>query len=146
MFDQLVAYIIGEYSRARRIVEVGVGNRIDVAERIKVALPLTEVVVTDRDENWVRKHQTGKIQAVADDVMFPQLAVYHNAALIYSIHPPVEIIPSMTDLARRIGADLVLIPRSDEQEALLEEGWEKITREGRIVGWRRASLSGGPSK
>ena len=49
MFDDLVDYVRENYSRASKIVELGVGSRIEVAEKIKKHLPLTEILVTDKD-------------------------------------------------------------------------------------------------
>jgi uncharacterized UPF0146 family protein len=137
MFDVLVEYVRENYSRARKIVEIGVGSRIDVAERIKKQLPLTDVLVTDKDEAWVQRHKTGQVRPVADDVMFPQTRIYESAGLIYSIHPPVEIVASIAELVSRIGADLLIVPRSDEQEAFHTADWQKIVRKGRTVGWLR---------
>ncbi len=73
MFDDLVDYVRENYSRASKIVELGVGSRIDVAERIKKHLPLTEILVTDKDEAWVRKHITSHVRAVADGSWHPWL-------------------------------------------------------------------------
>ena len=117
-------------------MELGVGSRIDVAERIKKDLPLTEILVTEKDEAWVRKHMTSHVRAVADDVMFPQTPIYRNASLVYSIHPPFEILEPMATLAARIGADLLVVPISDEQEAF-HHGWRKLVRNGRTLGWLR---------
>ena len=136
MFDDLVDYVSENYSRASKIVELGVGSRIDVAEKIKKHLPLTEVLVTDKDEAWIRKHITSHVRAVADDVMFPQTPIYQNASLFYSIHPPFEILAPMVDLAGSIGADLLVVPRSDEQE-MFQDGWRKLVRNGRTLGWLR---------
>src|SRR2546427_13028316 len=108
MFDDLVDYVRENYSRATKIVELGVGSRIDVAERIKKHLPLAEVLVTDNDEAWVRKHMTSRVRAVADDVMFPQTPIYQNASLVYSIHPPFENREPMVALAWRLEADVLL--------------------------------------
>jgi uncharacterized UPF0146 family protein len=137
LFDDLVEYVCENYSRASKIVELGVGSRIDVAEKIKKSLPLVEVLVTDKDESWVRKHGTGQVRAVADDVRFPQTPIYQNASLVYSIQPPFEIVEPMILLARRIGADLLVVPRSDEQEAFHQDQWEKLVRNGRTLGWLR---------
>src|SRR2546428_3526150 len=136
MFDDLVQYVRENYSRASKIVELGEGSRIDVAERIKKHLPLTEILVTDKDEAWVRKHSTGQVRAVADDVMFPQTPLSQYASLFYSIHPPFEILAPMVDLAGSIGADLLVVPRSDEQE-MFHDGWRKLVRNGRTLGWLR---------
>src|SRR6266699_2969707 len=103
MFDDLVDYVRENYSRASKIVELGVGSQIDVAEKIKKHLPLTEVLVTDKDEAWVRKHITSRVRAVADDVMFPQTRIYENASLVYSIQPPFEIVAPMVVLAGSVG-------------------------------------------
>jgi len=138
MFDDLVEYVREKYSRAPKIIEVGVGSRIDIAEKIKKALPLAEVLVTDKDEAWVRQHMTSQIRAVADDVRFPQTPIYENASLLYSIHPPFEIVEPMVLLTRRIKADLLVVPRSDEQESFHHSEWEKLVRNGRTLGWLRA--------
>ena len=137
MFDDLVEYVREKYSRASKIIEVGVGSRIDVAEKIKKALPLAEVLVTDKDESWVRQHMNNQVRAVADDVRFPQTPIYENASLLYSIHPPFEIVEPMVLLTRRIRADLLVVPRSDEQESFHHNEWEKLVRNGRTLGWMR---------
>ena len=137
MFDDLVDYIQENYSRAAKIVELGVGSRIDVAESIKKHLPKVEVLVTDNDLAWVRKHMSSRVRAVADDVMFPQTPIYQNASLVYSIHPPFEILAPMVDLAGKIGADLLVVPRSEEQEMFQNDQWEKLVRNGRTLGWLR---------
>jgi len=146
MFDDLVDYVRENYSRASKIVELGVGSRIDVAERIKKHLPMAEVLVTDRDEASVRKHATRRVRAVADDLMFPQTSLYRNASLMYSIHPPCEILAPMVALAGSIGADLLVVPRSEEQEMFDHDEWQKLVRKGRTVGWLRAFASKGLSQ
>ncbi len=138
MFEDLVDYVRENYSRASKIVEIGVGSRIDVAEKIRKHLPMAEVLVTDKDDAWVRKHVTGHVRAVADDVMFPQTRIYQDASLLYSIHPPFEILAPMVALAGSIGADLLVVPRSEEQEMFDHDEWQKLVRKGRTVGWLRA--------
>lgn len=135
MFEELVRYIKENYSGARKIVEVGVGHRIDIAMMVKLYMPNAEVVVTDVDEKWVRGRKTPKVRAVADDVRFPVIAVYEGAGLIYSLHPPLELVPSMIELAGKVSADLLIAPLKDEQEAFHRANWDKVVREGRTVGW-----------
>lgn len=139
MFDEFVEYVRANYPQARKIVEVGVGRRIDVAERIKKSLPLAEVLVTDRDSDSVRLHRIKQVKAIEDDVMYPQTQIYQNASLIYSIYPPVEIIPAIIELATRVVADLLVVPRSDEQEAFEQDSWKKIIQGGRTLAWTRIS-------
>ena len=135
MFEQLVDWIKQNYRDAEKIIEVGVGHRINVAERISEALPHATILVTDKDESWVRSRRPGRIRAVADDVLLPNLNVYRGASLMYSINPPGEIIPALEKLADRVGADLLLVPISDEQHELREDKWQQLVIRGRIIGW-----------
>jgi len=135
LFEQLVDWIKQNYRDAEKIIEVGVGHRINVAERISEALPHATILVTDKDESWVRSRRPGRIRAVADDVLLPNLNVYRGASLMYSINPPGEIIPALEKLADRVGADLLLVPISDEQHELREDKWQQLVIRGRIIGW-----------
>ncbi|OLD02246.1 hypothetical protein AUG19_07670 [archaeon 13_1_20CM_2_54_9] len=135
VFENLVRYIKENYSGARKIVEVGVGHRIDVALMVKLYIPTAEVIVTDKDEKWIRTRKTPKVRAVADDVAFPSMPVYEGAGLIYSLQPPLELVPSMIELAGKVSADLLIAPLHDEQEAFHRANWSKVVREGRTVGW-----------
>ncbi|OLE85009.1 MAG: hypothetical protein AUF79_17070, partial [Crenarchaeota archaeon 13_1_20CM_2_51_8] len=128
-------WIKQNYSDARKIVEVGVGHRMDVAERISEALPRAEILVTDKDESWVRSRKSGRIRAIADDVMFPSLKLYQGASLVYSLHPPGEILPGLEKLANGVGADLLIVPISDERHDLPQDKWRELVVHGRIVGW-----------
>ena len=135
MFEQLVDWVKQNYRDAEKIIEVGVGHRINVAERISEALPHATILVTDKDESWVRSRRPGRIRAVADDVLLPNLNVYRGASLMYSINPPGEIIPALERLADRIGADLIVVPISDEQHELRKDKWQELVIRGRIIGW-----------
>jgi uncharacterized protein len=136
LFEQLVDWIKQNYNDARKIIEIGVGHRIDVAERISKALPRAEVIVTDKDESWVRSRKPGRIRAIADDVMFPSINLYEGASLIYCLHPPGEILPALEKLANRVQADLLVVPISDERHELQPHRWRELVIQGRIVGWR----------
>ena len=135
MFESFCDYVAENFSHVGKIVEVGVGHRIDVAIRLKTRLPNAEVVVTDNDESWVRAHRTPKVRAVVDDVSNPKLALYEGAELIYSLHPPVELVPSLVSLARLVAADLLVVPVTDEQEVFHDSQWRRVTRQGRTLGW-----------
>jgi len=137
MFEDLVEFIIENYRSAPRIVEVGVGHRIDVAKMLKQRLPSTEILVTDKDESWPRLHSRVHVKGVADDVMSPHLPLYEHSSLIYSLHPPLEVVPGLERLSKKIGADLLIVPISDEQGEFHRVGWQKIIRRGRTIGWFR---------
>ncbi len=142
MFEQLVDWIKQNYSDARKIIEIGVGHRIDVAERISKALPRAEILVTDKDESWVRSRKSGRIRAIADDVLFPSLKLYQGASLVYCLHPPSEILLGLEKLANGVGADLLIVPISDEQQDLPQDKWRALVVHGRIVGWLLDERSG----
>lgn len=135
MFEQLVDWVRQNYGDARKIIEIGVGHRIDVAQRISEALPRAEILVTDKDESWVRSRKTGRIRAIADDVMFPTIILYRGASLVYSLHPPGEILTGLEKLSTEIGADLLVVPISDEQHDLPQGRWQELVVRGRIIGW-----------
>jgi len=135
LFEQIVDWIKQNYSDARKIIEIGVGHRIYVAERISEALPRAEILVTDKDESWVRSRKPGRIRAIADDVMFPTLSLYRGASLVYCLHPPGEILSGLEKLANGVGADLLVVPISDEQHDLPQDKWRELVVRGRIIGW-----------
>ncbi len=135
MFEQLSKYIRDNYPRAGKIVEVGVGHRINIAIEVKMRLPNAEVIVTDKDESWIRSRRTPKVRAVVDDVTGPRLSIYEGAELVYSLQPPAELIPALVSLSEKVNSDLLVVPVADEQEILHAENWKKVTREGRTVGW-----------
>ncbi len=135
MFKDFAKFVAENYAGAGKIVEVGVGHRIDIAIDVKTRLPNTEVVVTDEDESRIRNHRIPNVKAVIDDIVNPRLAVYAGAGLVYSIRPPVELVPSLVSLSRRVGADLFVVPVMDEQEVFQTHGWRKVTKMGRTIGW-----------
>ena len=135
MFEQVADWITQNYGSSRKIVEIGVGHRIEVAERVSEALPHAEVLVTDKDESWVRSRKSQRVRAVADDVMFPSLKLYEDASLLYSLNPPLEILPALEELANGIGADLLVVPISDERHEFRRETWRELVVKGRVVGW-----------
>src|SRR5438046_10004039 len=126
MFDELVEYIGENYSRASKIVELGVGSRIEVAERIKKHLPLAEVLVMDNDETSVRRHLTSPVRAVAGAVMSPQMPIYKDATLVYSVHPPLEIVGPMMRLVGRGAVGALVVARSDGGGVFHFDGWSEV--------------------
>src|SRR5712692_1759632 len=126
MFEQLSKYIRDSYPKAGKIVEVGVGHRINIAIEVKMRLPQAEVIVTDTDESWIRSRRTPKVRAIVDDVTSPRLSIYEGAELVYSLHPPVELVPALVSLAENVNSDLLVVPVADEQEAFQEKNWKKV--------------------
>lgn len=51
---------------------------------------------------------------IKDDITNPNLEIYENADIIYSIRPPSELQPYLVKLAGKIGAVLIIKPLTGE--------------------------------
>lgn len=101
--DDLADFILQNYPG--KVVEVGAGFVADVALRLTPLRP----VITDRE-----KRDLGGISVQADDIFSPSLEIYRGASLIYSLRPPLEVQLAIGDVARKVGADLLVRPLGDE--------------------------------
>jgi len=82
-----------------RAVEVGVGNRPEVARSL--AERGTDVTATDVHDRPV----PDGVRFVRDDVTDPTLAHYRGAGVVYALNCPPELQQPLVDVARRVGAD-----------------------------------------
>lgn len=105
--DRVADYISAHYDG--RVVEVGVGSNTQVADILRRRGH--DVVVTDIEDH---SHE-GFVQ---DDVTNPDLRVYEDASLIYSVRPPYELHGALQDLAEVVGVDLLIVPLSGEDSPL----------------------------
>lgn len=101
--EDLAEFIRSHYRG--KVVEVGAGFVADVASRLKTL----ELVVTDLEERDVEG-----IHVQADDVFSPRIEIYEGASLIYSLRPPLELQIAMGEVAREVGADVLVRPLGDE--------------------------------
>jgi uncharacterized protein len=133
-YAAIVEFVRDNYNR--KIVEVGVGHRARVAEKLKQTMPATEVLVTDTQEAVIRSYNRSGVRAIVDNIFSPSPQVYRGASLIYSLNPPIEIVPALENLAKNIGADLLVKPMSDEQDNFYNSSkWKRIVKQGLVVGW-----------
>jgi len=105
MWNDFIEYIIKYYAQSTCIVEVGVGCFTFVARSLEEYLKV-DIIMTD-----IKPCYEGIIQ---DDISHPNLKIYKNAGLIYSIRPPEELHHYLEDLAHEIGADLIIKPLSTD--------------------------------
>lgn len=80
------------------VVEVGVGERFDVAERLAAAG--VDVTVTDVQTRSV----PAGLHFVRDDVTDPTLGVYEGAAVIFAQRLPPELQRPVLDVAEAVDA------------------------------------------
>ena len=133
-YAAVVEFVGNNYNT--KIVEVGVGHRAIVAEKLRETMPATDVLVTDTQEAVIRSYNGSSVRAIVDDIFFPRLQVYQGASLIYSLNPPAEIIPALEKLAKDVRADLFVKPMSDEQDIFYNSGkWKRVVKQGLVVGW-----------
>lgn len=104
MWKDFSEYIITNYEDASRIVEVGVGGFTLVAFTLKEHLNL-DIIMTD-----IKPYA----KVTVDDITDPDMDIYKNADLIYSIRPPEELQPHIIRVAEFVRADLIIKPLSTE--------------------------------
>lgn len=95
---------IGEYiaARYRNAAEVGAGRNFDAARILAgagVRVFCTDVHTPPEDPG---------IPFMIDDIFAPDLRRYQGLDLIYSIRPAIEMVPSLIDLAKTTGCDLLV--------------------------------------
>jgi uncharacterized UPF0146 family protein len=99
-----VEYIGGKYDR---ITEIGIGHFPDVA--LALANRGRMIFATD-----IKPFEHRGLRVIVDDVTQPLLHLYTGLELLYSLRPPLELVPYMRRLARTLSADLVVKPVASE--------------------------------
>ncbi len=122
-YEDIAEYILKNY-RAK-VVEVGVGNLPHVALLLRDKM---DVVVTDVNE----QKYTG-VRFCRDDIFSPDMGIYRNASLIYSIRPPIDIQEAIARTAKEAGADLLIRPFGNEKADL-----RRFYKEYTLVNYKKA--------
>lgn len=106
MWNDFTEYILNEVGKNQvKIAEIGVGRFDKIAERLSDEENIT-VIKTDispKDSSVIR-----------DDITNPNLELYTNVDLIYSIRPPSELQPHLVNLADKIQSPLIIKPLTNE--------------------------------
>ncbi|NVL91047.1 MAG: hypothetical protein HWN69_08690 [Desulfobacterales bacterium] len=100
----LVEHIVGTYDCA---AEIGIGHFPDVA--LSLANRGVRVFATD-----IKPFQHNDLKVVVDDISRPDFSLYAGLNLIYSLRPPLELVPYMERLAKAVSADLIVKPLASE--------------------------------
>ncbi len=101
MWKDLALYIINQCTPSDKVVEVGAGKFLEVADNLQKHSKMN-IILTD-----IKPSHEGVIQ---DDITQPNLRIYDGASIIYSIRPPMELHQAIMDLAQSIGAILIIKP------------------------------------
>ncbi len=122
-YQDIAEYILKNYRD--KVVEVGVGSLPHVALLLKDKL---DVVVTD-----VNEQKYAGVRFCRDDIFAPDMGIYKNASLLYSIRPPIDLQDAIAKVAKEVGADLLIRPFGNEKADL-----GRYYREYELVNYKKA--------
>lgn len=106
MWQDFEEYILTEVgSESVKIAEVAVGRFDKIAnalsEKENITLIKTDILPKDST-------------VILDDITNPNMDLYRDVDIIYSIRPPSELQPHLVKLARKIGCHLIIKPLTNE--------------------------------
>ena len=106
MWDDFADYILSQTeNRTVKIAEIGVGRFTMIAdmlaERENITLIKTDIAPKDPS-------------TIKDDITDPDLELYRDTDIIYSIRPPSELQPYLVRLAEKTDAQLIIKPLTNE--------------------------------
>ena len=125
MWDDFAEYILSQTeNRDMKIAEIGVGKFDGIADMLneKQNITLIKTDIAPKDATVIR-----------DDITNPNLELYNDVELIYSIRPPSELQPHLVRLAQKIDAQLIIKPLTNED---LNTGRVKM----KLKNFRKASF------
>ena len=106
MWRDFADYILDETQNKNvKIIEVGVGKFDEIANILssKENITLIKTDINPKDETLIK-----------DDITNPNLELYENTDIIYSIRPPSELQPYLVTLANKINCQLIIKPLTNE--------------------------------
>ena len=96
--EGLIDYISEKYKNA---AEIGIGHFPNVA--YSLLRRGVKVFATD-----IKPFRYNGLEVIVDNIIDPDFIIYNNVKIIYSIRPPVELVPYMRRLAKELLADLIV--------------------------------------
>ena len=106
MWNDFAEYILNEVGNNNvKIAEVGVGKFDMIAEILssKENITLIKTDIAPKDSTVIK-----------DDITTPNLKLYYDVDIIYSIRPPSELQPYLIKLAENINSQLIIKPLTNE--------------------------------
>ena len=96
--EGLIDYIVGRYPG---VVEIGIGHSPVVA--VGLLEKGVKIFATD-----IRQFYYEGLKVIDDDITKPDISLYRDIDLIYSIKPPPELVSYMKKTAKSVSADLIV--------------------------------------
>lgn len=106
MWEDFKDYILNEIGDDEvKIAEIGVGKFDKIAETLseKENITVIKIDILPADDTIIK-----------DDITKPNLDLYRDVDIIYSIRPPSELQPYLADLAVKIDSQLIIKPLTNE--------------------------------
>lgn len=106
MWDDFAEYILSEVEGKDVVIaEIAVGRFDKIADYLASQdnITLIKTDITPKDETVIK-----------DDITQPNLDLYRDMDLIYSIRPPSELQPYIVELALEIDSQLIIKPLTNE--------------------------------
>ena len=101
MWEEIGEYIIKNNELPLNIVEIGIGRYYDISDYLSQK---EDVTVKKIDINPSRE------DIIQDDISQPNMRIYENSDIIYSIRPPYEIQAYLINLAEKLNCELIIKP------------------------------------
>lgn len=125
MWDSFKEYIQAQSTKnPTKIVEIGVGKFDGVYQYLKrnenIHIIKTDILPNDNE-------------VIVDDVTNPNMELYKDADIIYSIRPPSELQPHIIKLSQKVNAHLIIKPLFNED---LNTGHNKM----KLKNYKKASF------
>lgn len=135
--EDIIEFITGLIPKPRKIIEIGVGKLPKIALKLAEKFPRAEIIVTDMDSQIIQqiRRQYPQIKAIIDDITKPNIKLYQNANLIYSIRPPPELAPYLLKLAKKVRAPLMIRPLNSEIHEI-----QSVLERAEIIRFKQAAL------
>ena len=106
MWQDFAEYILDECKGKNvRIAEVGVGKFHQIADILQEQPNITLIKTDIRPADAT---------VIKDDITHPDLNIYRDMDMIYSIRPPSELQPHLVKLAQKVNCKLVIKPLTNE--------------------------------
>ena len=106
MWKNFAEYLLSQCDKnPTKIAEIGIGKFTQVFDYLNEQENV-EIIKTD-----ILPNDSGVIK---DDITNPNLELYKNMDIIYSIRPPSELQPYLISLALKINSQLIIKPLTNE--------------------------------
>ncbi|CAB3288666.1 conserved protein of unknown function [Methanocaldococcus lauensis] len=101
-----------EKYKSKKIAEVGIGFKFDIAKELNKYF---DVMVTDINKKSIEKGKLLGLNAYEDNLFNPNIELYKNIDLIYSIRPPRDLQIYILNLSKKVKAHLIIRPLLNEE-------------------------------